>query len=107
MGLPHARARRHPTGREGGAELPRETVMSRMEAEGDGDLTEADDRVGVISEIVEHVRLRMIPYLTSRPDLAPRHYAAACLARCNRLLSSMIALRTPGTGRRPGGAARP
>jgi hypothetical protein len=72
--------------------------MSRMEAEGDrdGNLTEADYRVAVISELVEHVRLRMIPYLTSRPDLAPRHYAAACLARCNRLLSSMIALRSAG-----------
>jgi hypothetical protein len=46
--------------------------------------------------MVEYIRAVMLPRLTSRPDLVPRQYAAAALARCNRLLRAMILLRDAG-----------
>ncbi len=55
-----------------------------------------DPRLEAVNALVDHVRTKMLPRLASRPDLAPRQYAAAALARCNRLLSSMLLLRTNG-----------
>jgi hypothetical protein len=55
-----------------------------------------DPRIDAVAALVEHVRTQMIPSLFSRPDRAPRQYAAAALARCNRLLAAMIVLRDAG-----------
>jgi hypothetical protein len=44
-----------------------------------------------VDELTAHVD-SMLPRLTSREDLVPRQYAAACLARCNRLLGGMAVL---------------
>ena len=49
-----------------------------------------------IVALIDHVRLGVLPHLNSRRDLPARHYAAASLARCNRLLLAMIELRTAG-----------
>jgi hypothetical protein len=55
-----------------------------------------DARIEAVSTMVDHVRIKILPRLVSRPELAPRHYAAAALARCNRLLAGMLLLRTAG-----------
>lgn len=49
-----------------------------------------------IVALIDHVRLGILPHLNSRRDLPARHYAAASLARSNRLLSAMIKLRAAG-----------
>jgi hypothetical protein len=49
-----------------------------------------------VRALAEHVQGRMLPYLSSRPDLLPRQYAACALARCNRLLFSMFDMRQNG-----------
>lgn len=46
--------------------------------------------------LIDHIRLGVLPHLNSRRDLPARHYAAASLARCSRLLSAMIELRAAG-----------
>jgi hypothetical protein len=53
------------------------------------------DRISVVAAINRHVE-GMIPYLTSRSSLLPRHYAACALARCNRLVSAMFIMRDSG-----------
>ena len=60
-----------------------------------GEQTE-DNRLEAVNSLVDHVRTRMFPYLASRPELAPRQYAAAALARWNRMLSAMLLLRASG-----------
>lgn len=43
-------------------------------------------RLEASRRLVVHVQKRMLPYLVSRIELAPRGYAAAALARCAQLL---------------------
>ena len=71
---------------------PREYGLA-MAAAGQAD---SDEVLAVIDSLIGHVRNRIIPYLTSRSDLVPRHYAAACLARCNRLLAATVDLYRTG-----------
>lgn len=52
-----------------------------------------DPQLDAAAALIEHVRLKMIPVLCSKPERAPRQYAAAALARCNRLLAAMFLLR--------------
>ncbi len=47
-------------------------------------------------ELNRYISSQLIPHLTSRNGLAPRIYAFAALARCNRLLSGMIELHQAG-----------
>jgi len=49
-----------------------------------------------VLELTEHIRSVVIPNLNSRRDLAARHYSAAALARCTRLLLAMVDLRATG-----------
>jgi hypothetical protein len=65
-----------------------------------------DPRLDAVTALIEHVRTKMIPSLFSRPDRAPRHYAAAALARCNRLLAAMVVLRDSGFPDAMGGLLR-
>lgn len=52
--------------------------------------------LGASIELNQYISTRFIPFLTSQNHLAPRIYAFASLARCNRLLSGMIALHEAG-----------
>lgn len=52
--------------------------------------------LGASIDLNQYVSTRFIPHLSSQNHLAPRIYAFACLARCNRLLSGMIALHNSG-----------
>jgi hypothetical protein len=51
--------------------------------------------VAAVTAVGDHVTT-MLPRLASRPELAPRQIAAAFLARCNRLLLSMVLLESNG-----------
>jgi hypothetical protein len=63
-------------------------------------------RFGTVAMLVAHVT-GMLPYLNSTPALVPRQNAAACLARCNRLLAAMIQLQASGYPDVVGLGARP
>ena len=48
------------------------------------------------SELNRYITTKFIPHLTSQNNIAPRIYAFAALARCNRLLTGMIVLHEAG-----------
>jgi hypothetical protein len=60
-------------------------------------MTDRETEVGLetVGVLVAHVG-KMLPYLNSRPELLPRQYAAACLAKYTRLLDAMMQLRDAG-----------
>jgi hypothetical protein len=57
---------------------------------------QVDPRLEPVIEMASHIRTELIPHLQSPQDRAAQHYAAAALARCNRLLLSMLDLRKAG-----------
>jgi hypothetical protein len=46
----------------------------------------------LISDLVEHVRLQVVPLLSSHKDMEARQYMGATLARCDRLTSTCLDL---------------
>jgi predicted Zn-dependent protease with MMP-like domain len=56
----------------------------------------SDEYLPMIAELVEYTNDTIISNLSSIPTLAPRQYAGATLARCNRLLGGMLALYASG-----------
>ena len=56
----------------------------------------SDEYLPMIAELVGYTNDTIISNLSSVPTLAPRQYAAAALARCNRLLGGMLALYSAG-----------
>jgi hypothetical protein len=49
-----------------------------------------------VQALIDYIRSQMLPRLSSRRDLASRHYSGAALIRMVRLVTAMIVLRSEG-----------